>query len=369
MLKPGSLPKTSSGKIQRHACRASFLRDEFGGLATWCASTEPAAGESEELPGSIQVSPDKALIKQWLIDAVASRLRLKPAEIDSTRPVVYYGVDSLIAVDLTHTIETTFGVSLTVPELLQTPSFDKLAALVFDCLTVLAKDIRTQETVTLPETPLSYGQRALWFLHELAPESAAYNISAAARIHSTLDVAALEQSLQKLIVRHPALRTSFPVEAETPVQRVKDFITVNLNQEDTCHLNEAAFSEYLREETIRPFDLSNGPLLRVSLFKRTQKESVLLFVAHHMVADFWSMALLINELATIYQAETTGSTTTLTPLPVNYLDYCRSQAELLAGPEGERLWLYWQKQLSAAQTSAQSTCLPPKTAGANLCRS
>ena len=154
---------------------------------------------------------------------MASRLRLNPAEIDSNRPVVYYGVDSLIAVDLTHTIETTLGVNLTVPDLLQSPSFAKLAAQVFDCLTVPAKEIRTQDDCHTAETPLSYGQRALWFLHELAPESAAYNIAAAARIHSTLDVAAFEQALQKLIVRHPALRTTFPVEAETPVQRVKDF--------------------------------------------------------------------------------------------------------------------------------------------------
>src|SRR6185369_17719868 len=100
----------------------------------------------------------------------------------------------------------------------------------------------------------------------------------------------------------------------------------------------------------RPFDLTTGPLLRVSLLKRKADEHVLLFVAHHMIADFWSMALLINELGTIYQTQTAGSTTELAPLSVNYLDYSRSQAELLAGPEGERLWDYWQKQLSAAQT-------------------
>src|SRR6185369_5040967 len=185
------------------------------------------------------------------------------------------------------------------------------------------------------------------------------NISAAARIHSTLDAVALQQSLQMLIDRHPALRTTFPVEAETPVQRVNDFVTVNLNQEDTSHLNESAFADHVKEETVRPFDLSNGPLLRVSIFERTTQEYVLLFVAHHMVADFWSMALLINELITIYQTQTAGSTTELAPLSVNYLDYSRSQAEMLAGPEGERLWDYWQKQLSAAQTVLNlPTCRP-----------
>jgi acyl-CoA synthetase (AMP-forming)/AMP-acid ligase II/acyl carrier protein len=157
LLKPGSLPKTSSGKIQRHACRASFLRNEFAALATWCVSTEASTSENDEnsLAASIRVSPDKDRIEQWLIDAVASRLRLNPAEIDSTRPVVYYGVDSLIAVDLTHTMETTLGVNLSVPDLLQSPSLAKLAAQLFEWLKSPANEIQTQANVTAQETPLS----------------------------------------------------------------------------------------------------------------------------------------------------------------------------------------------------------------------
>jgi acyl carrier protein len=162
-------------------------------------STEATAGENDEnsLAGSIRVSPDKALIEQWLNDAVASRLGLNPAEIDTARPVVYYGVDSLIAVDLTHAMETALGVNLSVTDLLQSPSLAKLAAQLFDCLTGPAKEIHTQATVTVQETPLSYGQRALWFLHELAPESGAYNIAAAARIHSPLERSAFEEALHQ----------------------------------------------------------------------------------------------------------------------------------------------------------------------------
>jgi len=344
LLKAGSLPKTSSGKIQRHACRASFLKDEFDALASWQANIETG---DVATTASLQSNADQRAIEEWLVDALATRLRVDPSEIQSHRPVTYYGVDSLMAVELMHTMETSFGVNVTVADLLQSSSLTDLAMRVFDSL-----QSRTEQ-IPIPLTPqarpreseLSYGQRALWFLHQLAPDSAAYNISAAARIHSILDATALQQSLEMLIDRHPALRTTFPIEAETPVQRVNDFVTINLNQEDTSHLNESAFAEHLREETVRPFDLGNGPLLRVSIFERTTQEYVLLFVAHHMVSDFWSMALLINELITIYQTQTE-----LAPLSVNYLDYSRSQAEMLAGPEGERLWSYWQKQLSGAQT-------------------
>jgi natural product biosynthesis luciferase-like monooxygenase protein/FkbM family methyltransferase len=344
LLKAGSLPKTSSGKIQRHACRAGFLKDEFEALATWRANI---ADVSSDYTASLPSNADQTAIEEWLVDALATRLRVDPFEIQSHRPVTYYGVDSLMAVELMHTMETSFGVNITVADLLQSSSLSDLAARVFDSLQSRTEQIQIPLTPQARprESELSYGQRALWFLHQLAPDSAAYNISAAARIHSTLDVTALQQSLQMLIDRHPALRTAFPVEAETPVQRVNDFVTINLNQEDTSHLNEAAFADYLKEETVRPFDLSNGPLLRVSIFARTTQEHVLLFVAHHMVSDFWSMALLINELITIYQTQTE-----LAPLSVNYLDYSRSQAEMLAGPEGERLWNYWQKQLSTAQT-------------------
>jgi len=367
LLKAGSLPKTSSGKIQRHACRASFLNGGFAALATWRANIGRANIETGDVSSdttlklSLRSNPNLLAIEEWLVDALATRLRVDRSEFQRNRPVTYYGVDSLLAVDLIHTMETSLGVNVTVADLLQSSSLAHLAARVFDSLQARVEQIQTPlpPQAEPPEAPLSYSQRALWFLHQLAPESAAYNISAAARIHSTLDVVALQQSLQKLIERHPALRTTFPVEAETPVQWVNDFITINLNQKDTSHLNEAAFAEYLKEETLRAFDLSNGPLLHVSLFKRTTKEYVLLFVAHHMVGDFWSMALLINDLATIYQAQTTSSGTTLTPLSVNYLDYSRSQAELLAGPEGERLWNYWQKQLSAAQPVLNlPTCRP-----------
>jgi acyl carrier protein len=352
LLKPGSLPKTSSGKIQRLACRASFLKGEFEGLASWRANLNTHLSSDTALPHSLHSNPEQNAIEQWLVNALATRLGIDPSEIQSDRPVTYYGVDSLMAVDLMHAMETSLDVNVTVADLLQSPSLNHLAARVFNSLQAQAEQSQTPlpPPARPQESPLSYAQRALWFLHELAPESAAYNISAAARIHSRVDVAALQQSLQQLIERHSALRTTFPVEAETPVQRVNDFITINLNEEDVSHLDEMGLAEHLKEETVRPFDLSNGPLLRVSLFKRTAEEYVLLFVAHHTAVDFWSMALLINELGTIYQAQTTGSSTNLAPLAVNYFDYSRSQANLLDGLEGERLWRYWEKQLIAAQT-------------------
>jgi natural product biosynthesis luciferase-like monooxygenase protein/FkbM family methyltransferase len=343
LLKAGSLPKTSSGKIQRHACRNSFLKDELAPLAVWRANV---ADISDDAVPSLQSNPDRRAIKEWLVDTLAARLRVESAEIQTDRPVTWYGVDSLMAVDLVHAMQTSLGVNLTIADVFQSPALGDLAERVFESLQARTIELSPPPQSQSEEAPLSHGQRALWFLHQLAPESAAYNITAAAVVHSPLDKPALEQALEKLIERHPALRTTFPLDAETPVQRVTD-LTITLKHEDTGELSEAAFTTRLNEETGRPFDLTNGPLLRVSLFKRPAKEHVLLLVAHHMVADFWSMALLINEWATIYEAQIAGSNTSLTPLTLNYLDYSRSQTDLLAGREGERHWHYWQNQLSA----------------------
>lgn len=345
LLRAGSLPKTSSGKIQRHACKARFLRDEFEPLMSWRANVGNADAKEKSA----------ADIDEWLIDALSVRIGVNPREINREHKI---GVDSLVAVDLTHAIETAFGVSLSVADVLQSPSVARLAARISEQLLNSRSSARDQSSDTSPhskeglnsrEAPLSYGQRALWFLHELASDSGAYNIFAAARIHSSLDIEALQAALDKLVERHPALRTTFPVESETPVQRVNDFMEITLREQNTRDLSESELQEALTAETSRAFDLTRGPLLRVSLCKRAQDEFVLLFVAHHIIVDFWSMALLINELGRLYEAQTRNASIDLAPLPIDYLEYSRSQAAMLEGPEGERLWSYWQKQLSGAQ--------------------
>jgi natural product biosynthesis luciferase-like monooxygenase protein/FkbM family methyltransferase len=337
LLKPGSLPKTSSGKIQRHACKAKFLQNDFEPLATWhVGATDDTDRKTIKADG----------IEEWLIDALSARIGVNPREISSERPVAYYGVDSLIAVELTHAIETSFGVSLSIADVLQS-GVGELAARISSQgpeAKVAAAHIESNEA------PLSYGQRALWFLHELASDSGAYNVFATARIHSKLDTAALQAALNKLVERHPALRTTFPVESEIPVQRVNDFVEITLREQNTADLSERELQEILTAETSGAFDLTRGPLLRVTLFKRTAEEYVLLFVAHHIIVDFWSMALLVTELARIYDAQTRHANVDVAPPPIDYVQYSRSQAAMLDGPEGERLWNYWQRQLSGAQT-------------------
>lgn len=194
--------------------------------------------------------------------------------------------------------------------------------------------------------PLSYGQRALWFLQQLDPGSGAYNIKLAARISSGVDAAALRNAFQLLVNRHPSLRTIFPSSRSGPIQRVQENQIVNFEEADASAMDWEELRCRLAEESHKPFDLERGPLLRMRLFKRSPHEHILLLTVHHIVVDFWSVAIILSELSTLYAAQET-----LPALESQYLDYANWQMEMLAGPDGERLWTYWRQQLGGELTT------------------
>jgi amino acid adenylation domain-containing protein len=173
-----------------------------------------------------------------------------------------------------------------------------------------------------------------------------YNVSFAARIASELDIPALRRSFQALVDRHPCLRTTFSVHSGKPAQRIHRGAKVHFEELDASAWSHSELESRLTDEAHRPFDLEQGPLLRVSVFKRSAREHYLLLVVHHIVIDFWSLAILLNELGTLYPAEAAGRRATLPPLDLQYGDYVRWQSGMLAGAEGERLWTYWQRQLA-----------------------
>lgn len=193
--------------------------------------------------------------------------------------------------------------------------------------------------------PLSYGQRALWFLQQLDPGSGAYNIKLAARISTGVDAAALRDAFQLLVNRHSSLRTVFPSFKGGPVQQVQEHQVVNFKEVDASAMNWEELRQRLAEESHRPFDLERDSLLRIHLFKTSSHEHVLLLTLHHIVVDFSSIAIILSELSTLYAEEM------LPALESQYLDYANWQMEMLAGPEGEHLWTYWRQQLAGELTT------------------
>ncbi len=191
--------------------------------------------------------------------------------------------------------------------------------------------------------PLSYGQRSMWFIHNLAPASAAYTVTYAGRIRGELDVRALERAAQALVDRHPMLRTTYAERDGQPVQLVHPQWPVRIARR---HLGpgEPEVEEWIRRETDRPFDLYTGPVLRLTLQERTPEEHVLLLGLHHIAVDFWSIDIILDELRLLYAAE--HGATPPPPPAESFVDYADQQARMLAGAEGEALWAYWRDQLA-----------------------
>ena len=196
--------------------------------------------------------------------------------------------------------------------------------------------------------PLSHGQAALWFLTRRAPESAAYHLVAAARVRcpdgGTLDATALRRTFQQLAARHGELRATFEATPDgTPVKRLHARLDPEFLELDAADWSEEEIRARLAAQAGRPFDLERGPLLRAVLLTGADAPRLLIAV-HHAVADFWSLAIIAQELGLLY-AEAEAA---LPPLRAGYDEHVRREAERLAGPRGERLWAYWSEHLREA---------------------
>ena len=197
--------------------------------------------------------------------------------------------------------------------------------------------------------PLSQGQRGLWFLHQLMPESAAYHLALAVRIHSHVDVPALRRSLQILVNRHACLRTAISMgEKGEPVQNVYAYKRLPFEHVEASALQEDELRKRVTRSYEEPFDLGKAPLMRVHLFTRSEQDHVLLLTFHHVVFDGHSLWMLLRELKELYAAETSGTRVSLRPLKHSYADFVAWQSEMLAGPEGETHLAFWKRQVEGA---------------------
>jgi hypothetical protein len=201
------------------------------------------------------------------------------------------------------------------------------------------------------EYPLSYGQRALWFVHKLMPDSAAYHVAFPARLRSPLNVPAFERALVRLVERHPALRTAFIDRAGEPVQVVSPALPANLRQV-TVPGGESRLREEALEDYRRPFDIERS-LFRVTLFHVPGGRDVLLIVLHHLIFDAWSAQILFEDLRAFYESELRDSALSLPPLPAQYSDFVAWQKGLVEDPRAGELWDYWAGALAAPLPTLQ----------------
>ncbi len=344
-------------QLQRSAHLNLAQLDQRDSMAIQSTSkTDPNGpdGEDRVLRASLLLHEPKErgrLLTDYICQEVARVLELPATKVAIDQPVNTIGLDSLMAIQLKNRIECDLGVNVPVATFLRGASVAELSLQLLPQLTPASEtDSTTRIFGTVPEAlvehPLSKGQHALWFMHQFSTGSAYNTIELAVTIRGTLDIEALQIGFQELTNRHPSLRTVYRGGNEGPVQlvlasQVADFKVTKAEDWSTAQLDHRMGEEYRR-----PFDLEKGPLLRANLFTRSDYEHVFSLAAHHIAVDFLSMEIILTELQVMYFAAKDGVPAALPPLNAQYADYVKWQAEMLDGPEGERLWEFWQRELA-----------------------
>ncbi|MDG2156241.1 MAG: non-ribosomal peptide synthase/polyketide synthase, partial [Gammaproteobacteria bacterium] len=196
--------------------------------------------------------------------------------------------------------------------------------------------------------PLSFGQERLWFLNELEPGSSLYNIPTAIKLKGHLNLQALQQAFDLLLERHESLRTTFTLNGEQPVQKIANSLSIPLEIHDAGDSSDDDLDALLTKICLQPFDIKQGPLLKLYVLDINENEHALLLVIHHIIADGWSMGVLMSELAALYNSIASGGSSTLEALPIQFADYAAWQRETMSGETLNNELSYWKKALDGA---------------------
>ncbi len=331
-----ALPLTPNGKVDRRTLPAPE-RARFGAEKTF---TSPRTPVEEVLAGI------------W-----AQVLEIEPVGIHDN--FFELGGHSLLATQVIYRVRSALQVELPLRCLFESPTIAGLAESI-EAIMKAGQELKAPPIVPVPRhgiLPLSFAQERLWLMDRLEQNNTAYNIPAALRFIGSLNIAALEQSFNEIVRRHEVLRTTFTVVDGQPIQVIAPSLTLKIPVVDLQALPEAEReAEVLKladRDAQLPFDLARGPLLRVTLLKLGESEHIVILTMHHIVSDAWSDAIFIREIAALYEAFSTGKSSPLPELSIQYADFAHWQRQWLQGKVLETLLSYWQQQLAGAPTTLE----------------
>ncbi|CAA2107568.1 Tyrocidine synthase 3 [Variovorax paradoxus] len=353
LLNPGALPKTSSGKLQRQACRAGLAARSLDAYAIHEHGTFTFGGGAAAAPADAPVLDDVA---QAVADIWSEVLRRLAAH--ALAPDAHFftsGGNSLAAVQVAARIAHRWNIDFSIRDLFEQPRLNACADTVRGRIAnparapgVAIEPLSAERR--LQPLPLSHAQERQWFLWKLSPQSTAYHMSGALRLSGVLDAAAMHAAFEDLAARHESLRTVFLAGADgTAEQLVSASWAPLLALVDLRHLAPGEREAHAADEARRlhdtPFDLTQGPLVRVALLRLSDTEHVLVLVMHHIISDGASMQVLLDELAAGYAARLQGSTQRRAAARIQYVDHAVWQRGWLAAGEAGRQLAWWRAQL------------------------
>src|SRR6185312_11698252 len=327
------IPVTANGKLDRRRLPAPS-----------------GAGPLEQEAASEWTPVEELLVGIW------SEV-LKRGAVGRNENFFELGGHSLLATQVISRVRQVFGVEVGLRRSFEEPTVRGLSS-------CIEEQLRAGAGVTVPLLrragvegpgrgsrllPLSFAQQRLWFLDQLEPGSASYNLPLAVRLKGELRLAVLERTLSEIVRRHEVLRTRFVNVGGEPRQEVLPAEPLALPVIDLSELGaaerEAVMRAAVSAENREPLDLETGPMLRVKLLRLGAEEHVVLLTMHHIVSDGWSLGVLIKEVATLYETYSRDAEATLPELAIQYSDYAIWQRGWLQGEELERQLGYWREQL------------------------
>ncbi|HEV8581882.1 MAG TPA: non-ribosomal peptide synthase/polyketide synthase [Thermoanaerobaculia bacterium] len=323
-----AFPLTPSGKVDRRALPA------------------PEAGAA---PASAFAAPRGPL--EELVAAIWAEV-LRVERVGANDDFFALGGHSLLATQVVSRLRTALGIEVPLQKLFATPTVAALARLVEEARAGGA-GLSLPPAVRMPRQgsyPLSFAQQRMWFLHQLAPGSAAFNLAQALRLRGNLDIAALDRCFAELVRRHEALRTVFREEQGGPAQVVQPPAPLPLPVVDLAALaapyRDAEARRLATDHQALPFDLARDWPLRTALLRLDDADHALLLTMHHIASDGWSFGVLVRELVALYRAFVAGEPSSLPELAVQYPDFAVWQRRVLAGETLEAEIAWWRGRLA-----------------------
>ncbi|QEG40703.1 non-ribosomal peptide synthetase/type I polyketide synthase [Roseimaritima ulvae] len=369
-----------------------------------------------------------AVLEQMLAERLATILGLETAELDVEQPVNNLGVDSLMAIQLKNRVESELGLNIPMVAFLQGHSVRQLMEKVLEQLDAtmpaevrlgagspaatpsaessqvdsshavgdaadsasaaatrvirstaseIVPQVRLQVESQAPQAttedgltvlgPLSVGQQSLWTIHQLAPDSPAYNFAFLARAVPAPDIRGgrvylaidrLQSAVNELLELHPELRTYYRMWGTRPMRVNAAHLELPVEERDCADWSTERLLAMVREEADKPFDLHHGPVIRFLLLRHDEGD-MLCIVLHHIAADLWSMDMLVQQLSRLYVSP--GSVPAADN-PVGYNHYVQWEQGLAESEEGDRLWQFWKAKLEAAPRILQLPTSHPRPA-------
>ncbi|MDR5873398.1 condensation domain-containing protein [Halomonas sp. CUBES01] len=368
LLNPGGLPKTSSGKLQRSACRQgweagsldAYAIHAFGHFVSGGDDKDAASGESSQSsaePGSETEQTLATLWRQVLADS-------KETPLGSNAHFFASGGNSLAAVQLASRISDHWAIDFPTRSVMEKPRFRDVVGEVERRLakpSAFRQGAIKNPLMPIPrnsELPLAPVQRRLWLVDRLASqagdrERAAYNLPALFSLTGELNIEVLERTVNAIVARHEALRTHYPEsERGDPIAVIEDQLNIELPVLDCSDLSEQEQQRYLQdtfaEYANTPLDLATGPLIKAGLLRFSAHDHALVLVIHHIVFDGWSTSVFIREFATLYGELLEGKESELPELGIQYVDYAAWHEKALSGAAFEQSATFWRRYLRNA---------------------